>query len=172
MELEPLLERWANYYLVTSTAAATLIGLLFVVITLAAERGVGDSAKIRMYLTPTVVYFASVLIVAALLTFPNQTPLTAALCVCLFGAIGFVYSASKLIGHRKMYEQWHDVIPYAVFPSVAYGLLVFGGILVLHASRLGLTVVAVSILSLLTIGIRNSWAIAMWVVSAGSGRHK
>jgi hypothetical protein len=33
-------ERWANFYLLTSAAAATLIGLLFVVITLGAERGV------------------------------------------------------------------------------------------------------------------------------------
>jgi hypothetical protein len=32
------LERWANFYLLMAAAAATLIGLLFVVITLAAER--------------------------------------------------------------------------------------------------------------------------------------
>ncbi|MGA7926399.1 MAG: hypothetical protein WCA20_10400 [Candidatus Sulfotelmatobacter sp.] len=59
-EIEPLLERWANFYLLTSAAAATLIGLLFVVITLAAERRLGDNGRIRLYLTPTVVYFASV----------------------------------------------------------------------------------------------------------------
>jgi hypothetical protein len=52
------LERWANFYLLMSAAAATLIGLLFVVITLGAERIVEDgAAKIRMYLTPTVLYF-------------------------------------------------------------------------------------------------------------------
>src|SRR5208283_1166277 len=45
---------------------------------------VGDgAAKIRMYVTPTVVYFASVLCLAALLTFPNQTRLTASLYTCL-----------------------------------------------------------------------------------------
>jgi hypothetical protein len=33
------LERWANFYLTMSAAAATLLGLMFVVITLAAERG-------------------------------------------------------------------------------------------------------------------------------------
>jgi hypothetical protein len=37
-ELGLLLGRWANFYLITSAAAATLIGLLFVIITLAAER--------------------------------------------------------------------------------------------------------------------------------------
>ena len=88
-ELELLLERWANFYLLTSAAAATLIGLLFVIITLGAERREEDhTAQIRVYLTPTVVFFGSVLGVAALLTFPNHTRLTATLCICLAGVIG------------------------------------------------------------------------------------
>jgi hypothetical protein len=43
------LDRWANFYLVASTAAATLLGLLFILITLAAERRPKDRAKIRLY---------------------------------------------------------------------------------------------------------------------------
>jgi hypothetical protein len=65
------LERWANFYLLMSAAAATLLGLMFVVITLAAERRQRDAAKIPIHLTPTVIYFASVLFLAALLTIPN-----------------------------------------------------------------------------------------------------
>ena len=89
-ELELLLERWANSYLLTSAAAAALIGPLFVVITLAAERRAYEEDtdkihKIRVYLTPTVFFFASVLVVAALLTFPNHTRLTATLCIGLVG---------------------------------------------------------------------------------------
>ena len=69
------LARWADFYHLMSEAAATLIGLLFVLITLAAERRLTDTAKIPIYLTPTVIYFASVLFLAALLTFPNHTPI-------------------------------------------------------------------------------------------------
>jgi hypothetical protein len=105
------LPQWANFYLVTSAAAATLIGLLFVVITLAAERGVDDLVKIRMYLTPTVVFFGSVLIIAALLTFPNHTRLTATLCISLAGVGGLVYSGTNLI--RGVKER-HDLINYAL----------------------------------------------------------
>src|SRR5271166_4286433 len=100
-ELELLLERWANFYLITSAAAATLIGLLFVLVTLAVDRGVEDTGQIRAYLTPTVVYFASVLGVAALLTFPNHTRLTATLCISLMGVVGLVYSGSFLIGRGR-----------------------------------------------------------------------
>jgi len=174
-ELELLLERWANFYLITSAAAATLIGLLFVVITLAAERkveGVEDTAKIRVYLTPTVVYFASVLGVAALLSFPNHTRLTATLCICLVGVAGLVYSGSILIGgDKKSYVDRHDLIPHASLPFMAYGLLVLGGVLLLYDTQRGLTFVAVGMLSLLTIAIRNSWAIAIGVVSTRPGRH-
>ena len=166
-EIEPLLERWANFYLLTSAAASTLIGLLFVVITLAADRRVeGGAAKIRLYLTPTVVYFASVLALAALLTFPNHTRLTATLCICLAGVVGLLYSGTSLIGgDRKRFDEWHDRIPYAIVPFAAYGLLVLGGVLSLHHPQRGLTLVAVGMLSLLAVAIRNSWAIAITVVS-------
>ncbi len=169
-ELELSLERWANLYVITSAAAATLIGLLFVVITLAAERRMEEvqaTAKIRVYLTPSVVYFASVLNVAALLTFPNHTRLTAPLCICLVGVVGLVYSASFFIrrGVKESYYELRDRIHYAGFPFAAYGLFVLGGVLLLRNTQRGLTLVAVGMLSLLTIGIRNLWAIAIEVVS-------
>jgi hypothetical protein len=175
LELELLLERWTNFYLLMAAAAATLIGLLFVVITLASERTVGkveeDAAKIRVYLTPTVVLFGSVLGVAALLTFPNHTRLTAFLCICLSGAVGLVYSGSILIGgNKKSFEEWHNLITYAIVPFAAYGLLVLGGVLLLQDPQRGLTLVAVAMLLLLTLGIRNSWAIAITVVTTRPGR--
>jgi hypothetical protein len=151
-----------------SAAAATLLGLMFVVITLAAERArPGDEAKIPIYLTPTVSYFASVLYLAALLTFPNHTRLTASLCTCLGGVAGLVYSGSFLIGRggKKNYYGLQDRIVYAVVPFAAYGLHVFGGVLFFHAPQRGLTLVAAGMLSLLALAIRNSWAIAVDVVS-------
>lgn len=172
-ELHLLLERWANFYLITSAAAATLIGLLFVVITLAAERmPLEDTSKIHIYLTPTVVFFGSVLEVAALLTFPNHTRLTATLCICLAGVVGLVYSGSLLIGGvKKSYYERSDLIAYVVVPFAAYGLLVLGGVLLLHHPQRGLTFVAVSMLSLLTLGIRNSWEIAITIVSTPPRGH-
>jgi len=172
-ELELLLERWANFYLITSAAAATLIGLLFVIVTLALDKGLKDTGQIRAYLTPTVVYLVSVLGVAALLTFPNHTRLTATLCISLMGVVGLVYSGSFLIGRgrKKTYYEQSDLIPYSGFPFVAYGLLVFGGVLLLHDAQRGLTCVAVGMLSSLTIAIRNSWAIAIGFISTRPGRH-
>ncbi|HYA86121.1 MAG TPA: hypothetical protein VEI57_03510 [Nitrospirota bacterium] len=172
-ELEPLIERWADFYHLTSKAAAALIGLLFVVITLASERRLDAADKIPIYLTPTVIYFASVLFLAALLTFPNHTRLTATLCICFMGVIGLVYSGFFFIGRsvKKSYYELYDVIPHAVLPFAAYGLLVLGGVLLSHDPQLGLTLVAVGMLLLLVVGIRNSWAIAIGVISTHLDRY-
>jgi hypothetical protein len=157
-----------DFYLLMSAAAATLLGLMFVVITLGAERVVqDDTAKIRMYLTPTVLYFATVLLLAALLTFPNHTRLTASLCICLVGVAGLVYSGSFLIGrrHKRNYYGLQDRIVYAMLPSAAYGLHVFGGVLFFQYPQRGLTLAAAGMLSLLALAVRNSWAIAVDVLS-------
>jgi hypothetical protein len=161
-ELMNELERWANFDLLVSAAAATLIGLLFVVITLAADRIVEDgAAKIRTYLTPTVLYFASALFLAALLSFPNHTRFTASFCICLVGVAGLVYSGSFLIkrGGKNNYYGLQDRIVYAVLPFAAYGLHVFGGVLFFRARQRGLTLAAAGMLSLLALAIRNSWAV-------------
>jgi len=165
------LDRWANFYLLMAAAAATLLGLMFVVITLAAERRQGDAAKIPIYLTPTVIYFASVLLLAAVLTIPNHTRLTATLCICLAGVIGLVYSGTSLLGgDKRSFDERSDRFAYAIFPSAAYGLFVLGGALLFHARQRGLTLVATGMLSLIALAIRNSWSIAIDVASISPGR--
>jgi hypothetical protein len=165
------LERWANFYLLMAAAAATLLGPMFVVITLAAERRLGNAAKIPLYLTPTVIYFASVLLLAALLTFLNHTWLTATLCICLAGVIGLVYSGTSLLGgDKRSFDERSDRFAYAIFPSAAYGLFVLGGALLFHARQRGLTLVATGMLSLIALAIRNSWSIAIDAVSIPPGR--
>ncbi len=172
-ELGLSLERWANFYLIASSAAATLVGLLFVIVTLAADRRLEDEdAKIHLYLTPTAVYFGSVLAAAALLTFPNHTRLTATLCVGLVGVLGLVYSASLLTGRgrKNSYYEQLDLILYVGLPFAAYGFLVWGAVLLLHDPQRGLTFVAAGMLSLLVVAIRNAWAMAIGVVSTRPGR--
>jgi hypothetical protein len=165
-ELGSSLAQWANFYFALMQVAAALIGLLFVVIALGAQQGVEeqDAGRIRVYMTPTVVYFASVLILSALLTFPNHTPLTAAFCTTLSGIGGVVYAGFSLVGNKQDYEERSDLIIYAVFPFAAYGFFIAGGLLLLSNAQLGFTLVALGMLSLLTISIRNSWAIAIYIV--------
>jgi len=159
-------EQWANFYAITSAAAATLLGLLFVVITLGAERRLKSMRPlITIYVTPAVIYFSSVLLMSALLAIPNQTRLTAVICVCLEGVAGLGYCGSLAI-RRGAYEERADLFPYVLLPSAAYTLMVAGGLLLLRTPPIGLDLVAAGMLVLLGIAIRNSWAIAITVVAA------
>jgi hypothetical protein len=139
---------------------------LFVVITLAAERGREDTPCIRICLTPAVIYFSSVLLLSALLTVPNQTRLSAVLCICLEGIAGLGYSGFLAIRRGAFYESRSDLFPYAVFPLAAYALMIAGGLLLLARPQIGLDLVAAGMLVLLGIGVRNSWSIAATIVSS------
>lgn len=165
-EQELRLDQWVNFYVITSSAAGTLLGLLFVVITFAAVRGRKDTPSIRTYLTPTVIYFTSVLLMSALLTVPGQTRLTAAICICLGGTVGVVYSGSLAIRRGISFYNRSDLFPYVVFPFIAYSLMVAGGLLLLSWPQNGLNLVAAGILMLLVVAIRNSWSTAITIVSS------
>jgi hypothetical protein len=163
------LEQWANFFVTTSAAAATLLGLLFVLITLAVERGRKDTHSIRIYLTPVVIYFGSVLLMSALLIVPNQTRLSAVTCICLEGIVGLGYSGSLAIRRgagSASYVERSDLFPYVVFPFAAYALMVAGGLVLLRRPQIGLDVVAAGVLVLLGVAIRNSWAIALTIISS------
>lgn len=160
------LEPWSTFYVIISAAAATLLGLLFVLITLAAERGRKDAANIRIYLTPTVIYFSSALLMSTFLTIPNLTRFTAAICVCVEGVAGLGYSMSLAIWQSAGYKDRSDLFPYVVFPFAAYAVLVAGGLQLFRMHDMSLDLVAAAMLLLLAIAIRNSWSIAVTIVSS------
>ena len=164
------LDQWANFYVSASAAAATLLGLLFVVIALAAERGRKDASALETYLTPTVIYFTSVLLMSTFLGIPIQTRLPAVIGICLGGIAGIGYSVSLVIrqGSGISFYDRSDLFPYVVFPLAGYALNVAGGLLLFRTSQIGLDLVAAGMLVLLGIGIRNSWAIAITIVSSRS----
>jgi hypothetical protein len=60
-----MLHGWDNFYIMAGTAGATLIGLLFVIITLGTHLSPSRVAHgVRAFLTPTLVHFGNVLLQA------------------------------------------------------------------------------------------------------------
>ncbi len=98
----PLLTNWQNFYMIAGTAAATLTGLMFIVITLMAgfERHVTTlNAGIAAFNTPTVVHFCTVLLMAAILSAPWQASWSVGLVLGLLG-LGEVFYLLAVI--RRM----------------------------------------------------------------------
>jgi hypothetical protein len=76
---------WHNFYMLAGGTAGTLIGLIFIVITLGMEHSkAGDEVRTRLFVTPILVHFACLLIIALVMVAPTST-LTRALAL---GAIG------------------------------------------------------------------------------------
>ena len=57
-----VMEGWSDFYTLVGSTAATLIGLIFVVISLGADHAKkGDEHRLQVGVTPTLVHFTSLL---------------------------------------------------------------------------------------------------------------
>ncbi len=165
MSEQPIqLAQWSSFFSITSTASATLLGLLFVVITIAPTRGRSLACKSKAYLTPAVLFLTSALITSALLAIPNQTRRSAVICICVAASGGLFYSGS-LAMRGESYEKFSHRYRYAVAPFIAYVVLFSGGIL-LRKDAVGVDLVAAGMLALINLAIRNTWAIAVAIVGS------
>jgi len=150
-----------HYWELTGTGAVTLIGLLFVVITLGAERAErGDERLLRTYLTPTLVHFGVVFLIALLALSPEGDSLI--LPFGLIGIVGLVYSLSIAVksarNDRMLSEAW---LFHGGIPVVCYvGIIAAAWLGVTSPTQAYAILRAVSALLLLA-GMRNAWAVAV-----------
>ena len=160
--LSPL-AAWQNFYVLIGSAAATLTGLLFVVITLSAGVRVRVSSQrsgIAVFNTPNVVHFGAALLVAALLSAPWQALWTAALLLGLAGLGGATYviivlrRARRQTDYEPVLEDW---LWHTVFPLVSYTALVVAAIMLPGHPAPALFVIAAATVLLRFIGIHNAW---------------
>src|SRR6266704_7171383 len=160
--LSPL-ATWHNFYSIIGTAAATLTGLLFIVITLMAGvrvRVSSPSSGIAVFSTPNVVHFGAALLVAASLSAPWQALWQAGVLLGLAGLGGATYVVIVLrrvrrsVRRQPVLEDW---LFHTVFPLVSYTAIVVAAILLPGYPVPALFVIAAAAVLLLFIGIHNAW---------------
>src|SRR5260370_22756804 len=91
--LSPL-ATWQNFYVIIGSAAATLTGLMFVVVTLLAGVRVRVSSPNEAFATfntPNVVHFGAALLIAEILSAPWLALWNASLLLGLAGLGGIIY---------------------------------------------------------------------------------
>lgn len=156
-----LLAHWANFYVITGSAAGALTGVQFVVITLIAQTELaGSMREISAFGTPTVVQFCASILIAAAMVVPWSTLAHLAVCFVIFGVLGFAYSCRALHHARKQEGYQPDVEDwtwYTGLPMLSYALLLAAGILLWFHPFLALKLIAADALAFLFIGIHNAW---------------
>ena len=169
-----LLHAWHDFYTLIGTAAATLIGLMFVAASIASSYMTEQNkAGLQAFFSPTVVHFATVLIACVVVLAPLAATHLAALLLVI-GGIGLGYASFVWIrmgrGRFTATIDLADRFWYALSPVAGHLLLVTAALmlLVLRDAH-GLEALAVAVLLLLLAGIRNAWDITAWAVTR-SGR--
>ena len=170
-----LLHAWHDFYVLIGTAAATLIGLMFVAASIASSYMTEQhKAGIQAFFSPTVVHFAAVLITCVVLSAPSLTWTVLGGLLLAIGAVGLGYSCTVWVRMgRRGFTATIDLADrfwYALSPVAGHLLLVAAALMLLMVGDgRSLQVLAVAIVLLLLAAIRNAWDITAWAVTR-SGR--
>jgi hypothetical protein len=161
------LEHWHEFYLLLGTAAAALVALQFV----AASLGAGflsfeTAAASRIYMTPVIVHFSSVLFACATGLIPWHHATTFALSLGVASAIGTVYSVHLSI--RVFRDggddiEFDDKLCHGALPPIGYALGVASAAMFHLDSPYAAATLAVALLLLLGVNIRNAWDLTLFM---------
>jgi hypothetical protein len=163
----PALHEWQNFFMIVGTASATLIGAMFVVVSigtgiLTRER----SRAIRAFLSSTVASLSSVLFGAALTMVPELDWFWFATIAGLAGLAGLGFSVRIVAGFREHKGiDLGDWFWYAIFPPIGYTLLVAAAATASRGMPVSLHLMAAALAALLVAGIRNAWDMIVFLVT-------
>src|SRR5689334_14380870 len=98
-----VLHGWENFFIMAGTAAATLTGLLFVVITLGIQLSASRAAGgVQAFVTPTLVHFSGVLLQTLTVLAPWRSPWPPGVILGLCGIAGLAYVMAVIHKLRRL----------------------------------------------------------------------
>ena len=161
---------WQNFYMLTGAAAATLIGLLFVAISISAGTNLSfERARnsLGTFVSPILVYYVQAFLISCLAVIPLQSINIPGFVIVVPGIIDVFLSLKVcwriLVLHRDEMDLghwiWHFLLPLLT------GLLLVG-IAIGFFDDVQLTVPGLALADLLclTIGLRNTWVLTLWLI--------
>lgn len=165
-----MFRHWTDFYLIVGGAAAVLLGLIFVVVTLMHDRP--RSAVLygsKLYMGPIVLHMCFVLVLSAAAVTPRMGGLTfgtIALAAAIWGGARGVYSVAGLMRLRKIGEDevhWTDVWYYGAVPLALYVALAAVALGFWIGWRLAPWGVAAVIVALLLLSVRDEYDLVTWL---------
>ena len=156
---------WENFYVIVGSSAGALTGLMFVVVTLIADRRVrGGGGDVAAYGTPNVFHFCVVLLVSAMLAAPWESLHVAGVLLVIAGVAGVAYAAiilRRMIRRARLQDSYTPVLEdwlwFGLLPFTAYVALAAAALIFLADPKVALFIVGAALLLLLIIGIHNAW---------------
>lgn len=157
------LENWHDFYLLIAAASTTLIGAMFVVVSIATSYLTAESAaRSRIFLTPIVLHLSTVVLGCAIATVPGLSATSFGVLIGLGSLAGLAYSLAiaARVGWGKL--DVDDRLFYAAIPVLAYLALFAAAILTLRQLAWSFDIFALALALLLVTGIRNAWDLTLF----------
>ena len=163
-----LLSQWETFYFLVGSSGAALTGLMFVVITLAADSSLPRTADtLNAFATPNIIHFVAVFVLSAILTVPWHQLTNPAHVIGFAALTGIIYVLIVLrrmrrqSGYKLVLEDW---VWHLLLPMAAYAMLFVGAAGLRHDQTWSLFLIGAVVLLLLFIGIHNAWDTVTYMV--------
>jgi hypothetical protein len=161
-----MLTPWHEFYGLLGTAAAALMALMFVAVSvgvgiLSSERASGT----RIYLSPVIMHYANILFVSLMALAPSLGDRALGSIVGACGVVGFAYSlfvSTTLFRDGK--AEFVDRFAYGAWPCLGYGGIVVAAVMIAARHEFGPTLLAAALILLLMVNVRNAWDLAITFV--------
>jgi hypothetical protein len=156
-----MLAPWHEFYALLGTAAAALVALLFVAVSIATSVLTPDPESRRntsTYMSPVVFHYANLLFLSLIALIPTETWESFALAIGVPGAGSAIYSIVIAVRvHRSSMSDLADRLCYGAIPALCYAMGPITAFFLLEEKPAALNVLAGGALLLLVINIRNAW---------------
>ena len=157
-----MVEGWSNFFITTGAAGGTLVGLLFVVVTLGT--GLPTARKLDIAhasLTPALYSFASVLLQSMVVLVPWQSLLPSGIIFIVMGIGGLIYRIKAVRVRRTLHlraiQSTMDRIIHNLTPILASIVLIGGGVALIAGEPGAPFAIAGSTTLFLLSGIYRTW---------------
>lgn len=166
------LQSWQNFYFMAGGAAATLIGLMFVALSLGINLVSEETkAELEVFVTPSIVYFVSVLLLACVMLVPAFTPRVLAVITFTGGLFGLALTVRYATGLTRIARQHGDFsradwLLQVILPVVNYALIVLAAVCFAGDQwSFGFGGLWLATVLLLVSAIANTWSLVIWIVN-------
>ena len=165
------LHSWHNFYFMIGGAAAGLIGLMFVALSLGLqliENAPKDES--HAFATPSVIYFVTVLVMAGIMLIPAPEP----------AIVGLLLIITAFVACFNMFPRWRKLIDSAIRygdffmsdwtgqiigPILSYLLLIAAAIcFIVIQWPLAFGTLWLASIVLMLAAISNTWALVAWII--------
>lgn len=160
---------WGNFYMLVGTAAATLIGLMFVAVTFGAGLLTSESTQSsRAFIDPPFTHFVTVLFTACLMVSPVMSPAVlggALLLVITLRSLALFHVQRRM---REAHARYNDIelsdwMLGVVLPGACYAGLLATGVGFVAERATAFTGLAVVIVTILLLGVFGAWELVIWL---------